>query len=315
MKNEVSNATLARNEVAREIGNATLTRIHRGEFVTARNPVPFEVTEANAGNIGDAFGPISNVNPHHDTVQRTFERREAKTDRANYRAHVHLLACNVADKHVRQAKMPCAHLRAEFVAEIESAIGEAIAFRMSRFPALASDLLARFACDALPNSTRRALHRIARKACDARMRRMSGATALVEPAFFNVFTDEPEQSAELNAVFVNARCDALLSKVRARASTNGNAARAARAHESLIETARAYFLASIAGDSVQLPAHGLTRERKEVGTHRAVFIAVNSNAPLAFATTDASEETGRETLTASALYKRIARLEEFIGGF
>lgn len=304
----------------------------QSELVAFRNPTPFAVTEANAENI-TVRKSKGGLRPLTDSANP-----KDKGTAASYRAAAHALACRIADKHVRQAKTECAHLRAEFVAEVESAVGEFFAIRLSRFPKLAGDLLARFGADYLPSATVRALHRCTRQACDTRMRRMGGKSKLVEPSFFNVFTAEPEQSAELNAVFVNARIDYLLGLVRAKSGRHG-CGRAAQAHAKLLEEARAYFLASIAGDACELPSAGLVPDVSEVGFNVATLRAADKNGrpcgPLvhtdSFAGTESyvvteptrTRKTRGETrggsvasggrLANSALYKRLLRLSAFTG--
>lgn len=258
---------------------------------------------------------------------------------ASYRAAVAQLARSVSEKHVRQARMRCEHLRAELAREVESAAGEFFARRLARAPRLASDLLARFALGILPASTLRNLHRCARRACDARMARMGGKSKLVEPSFFNLFSDESaERSAELDAVFVNARVDALLAIVREKSARSGNAARAGKAHAQLLESARAYFLASIKGEAVALPSAGLVASVSEVGLNvcetrsasatretagpaqRYAPRALPSKGPLVVDARDGRasvSEVVRETrgtsLANSALYFRLARLAKFTG--
>jgi hypothetical protein len=258
---------------------------------------------------------------------------------ASYRAAVAQLARSVSEKHVRQARMRCEHLRAELAREVESAAGEFFARRLARAPRLASDLLARFALGILPASTLRNLHRCARRACDARMARMGGKSKLVEPSFFNLFSDESaERSAELDAVFVNARVDALLAIVREKSARSGNAARAGKAHAQLLESARAYFLASIKGEAVALPSAGLVASVSEVGLNvcetrsasaaretagpaqRFAPRATAASGPLVVDARDGRasvSEVVRETrgtsLANSALYFRLARLAKFTG--
>jgi hypothetical protein len=282
-------------------------------LVVSRNPVPFEVTEANAENI--TVRPFkAGVNPLYDAAQRTFERKD-KGNPPTYQNAVRALANRIAEKHVRQARMRCEHLRAELVVESASAIGEFIAVRVSRFPLLAQDLLARFACGALPSSTARALHRCARRACDARMARMGGRSQLVEPSFFNIFTDESaDRCAELDAVFVNSRIDYLLGLVRARGATSGNANRAAQAHAKLLEEARAYFLASIAGEAVNLPAHGLNPVSVPVGFNVVETKIHDGKREKLVASEGYLVTEGKgQRLSASALWMRIDRLASFTG--
>ena len=298
----------------------------QSELVLVRSLVPFEITEANAENITvrKSKGGLRPLTDSADTKD--------KGPAADYRAAAHSFAFKVANKHVRQARMRCEHLRAELVIEIESAAGEFFAVRLARFPSLAADLLARFALGILPPSTSRNLHRVARRACDARMSRMSGKTKLVEPSFFNLFGDESaERCTELDAVFVNARVDALLATVRERGKKNGNEGRAAKAHAALLEQARAYFLASIEGKPVSLPSAGLVPSVSEVGFNtcetRDASAAAQVNGPaqrLAPAAcvakgpaTESKGEIIRVTrgtrLAKSALWFRLARLAKFTG--
>ena len=251
---------------------------------------------------------------------------------ASYREAVRSFATNVANKHVRQSVMRCDHLRAEFVTEIESAVGEFFAVRLARFPKLASDLLARFSLGILSASTSRNLHRTARRACDARMSRMGGRSKLVEPSFFNLFCDFiAERSTELDAVFVNARIDYLLAIVRERGSRNGNEARAARAHVKLLEQAREYFLASIKGEAVSIPSAGLVPSFSEVGfntcetrkasaaaqvsgpSQRLAARACAAKGPLTESKGEVIREARGQSLANSALYFRLARLAKFTG--
>ena len=298
----------------------------QSELVLVRSLVPFEVTAANSQNI-TVRKSKGGLRPLTDAADA-----KDKGTAASYRTAVHSFAVNVANRHVRQAVMRCEHLRAELVTEIESAAGEFFAVRLARFPTLAADLLARFALGILPPSTSRNLHRIARRACDARMSRMAGKTKLVEPSFFNLFGDESaERSTELDAVFVNARVDALLATVRERGKKNGNEGRAAKAHANLLEDARAYFLASIEGKPVSLPSAGLVASVSEVGFNtcetRDATAAAQVNGPAQRLTpaacvakgpaTESKGEVIRETrgtsLANSALYFRLARLAKFTG--
>ena len=206
----------------------------QSELILVRSAVPFEITEANAENV-----TVRKIKGGLRPLTDTADKKEKGTA-ANYRTAVRSFASRVANRHVRQSIMRCEHLRAELVTETESATGEFFAVRLARFPTLAADLLARFALGILPPSTSRNLHRIARRACDARMSRMAGRTKLVEASFFNLFGDESaERSTELDAVFVNARVDALLATVRERGKKNGHEGRAAKAHAKLLEDARA----------------------------------------------------------------------------
>ena len=298
----------------------------QSELVLSRSLVPFEVTAANAANI-TVRKSKGGLRPLTDCADA-----KDKGPAANYRAAVHSFAVNVANRHVRQSIMRCEHLRAEFVTEVESAAGEFFAVRLARFPTLASDLLARFALGILPPSTSRNLQRVARRTCDARMSRMSGKTKLVEASFFNLFGDESaERCTELDAVFVNARVDALLAIVRERGKKNGNEGRAAKAHEKLLEDARAYFLASIKGEAVSLPSAGLVPSVSEVGfnvcetrvasaagcvngpVQRLAPAACVATGPVVKSRGEVIRETRGEKLASTSLYKRIARMAEFTG--
>lgn len=304
----------------------------------------FEVTERNAENI-TLRASKGGKNPLCDAAQRTFERKDI--GRApTYANAVRALSSRIADKHVRQSKMRVEHLRAEFVTEAESAIGEAIAYRIHRFPTLAADLLPRFAIGCLSSATTRALHRVARRACDARSARMAGKSRLVEPSFFNLFADGEADgtSRELTAIWVNARCDELLSLVKARGSHSGNAMRAASAHARLIEDARAFFLASIEGEAAPLPSSGLVRASVPVGFNvaetrhtktakqaradaseffgpsasafsgeRHASKAGEAGGKLVASSSYVVAETRGERLAPSALYKRLLRLADFTG--
>lgn len=321
--------TVRANARKRRVGESQILTHSQGADVL-RNPIPFTLTEANACNVNPT-SCMGGVNPQHDAAQRTFERKDRGTP-PTYQSAVRALAIRIAEKHVRQARMRCEHLRSELVTEIESAVGEFIGTRVVRFPVLASDLLARFAIGALPSSTVRALHRCARRACDARMARMAGKSKLVEPSFFNLFCDESaERSSELDTVFVNARVDYLLGLVRERAGTSGNAARAAKAHCALLEQARTYFLASIAGESVALPSAGLTPVSVPVGFNASALRQTKAKAQAhadgeRFADTapDVSgkvlqsqgyvvTESRGTHLANSALYMRMLRMARFVG--
>lgn len=78
------------------------------------------------------------------------------------------------------------------------------------------------------------------------------------------------RSAEVDAVFVNARCDSLLALVRAKSGGRGRG-RAIAAHCSLIETAREFFLAQIDGRAVSLPSAGLVSTYSETGYNVATL--------------------------------------------
>ena len=198
-------------------------------------------------------------------------------------------ATRCARTYIARSTFDCAHLARELEAEAQSALGEALALRIYRFPNLASDLLARFGCDALPSSTRRALRRTAFRAMDARMWRMSHDKSLA-PAHLDVFwanSPQPEGSAANDSQrrdsieFINTRIDLLLRLVRERGTKNGHSARAAAAHARLLEQARVYLLAAARGDDcATAPAAGLLVE-------------------------------GR--LAKSALYFRLYRLGKFLG--
>lgn len=319
--------TIRANARKRRNGIAQIETHSQGRDVV-RSLIPFQLTEANIENVN----PTSckgGLNPQHDAPQRTFERKdatnyqgarkgnEARASRdataPTYRSVVHALAVRIADKHVRMARMRCDHLRHELICEVESAVGAFLAVRISRFPVLARDLFARFACRALPTSTVREMHRVARRACDARMARMGGKTELVELSFFNLFTDESaERCAELDAVFVNARVDFLLGEARARGSFGGNAARSLRAHTALLEYARACFLASIAGTSVALPPSGLVPVQVPVGfNHSQTFIGKRLVESEGTVVTERARG-GKVQLTHTALYHRILRLARFV---
>lgn len=280
----------------------------------ARNPIPYALTDENADSI-TIRASKGGANPLHDAAQRSFERKDTGTA-PTYANAVHSLATRITDRHVRQARMRCDHLHDELVTESKSAIGEFLAIRVSRFPILASDLIARFACNALPATTVRALHKCARRACDARMARMGGKSKLVDPSFFNLFCDESaERSSELDTVFVNARIDYLLGLVRVKGSLNRNANRAAQAHAKLLEQARSYLLASIAGNAVSLPSAGLVPINVPVGFNVSeTFTGTKPLPNKRIATSSYAVNESRGThLAPTALYKRIARLASFVG--
>lgn len=213
---------------------------------------------------------IGRVNHAEKALAQRFAREHMHVTReahaTAYRVQVGHWADNIARIYVARSPVDCAHLSAEFSAEAQSAIGEALALRIHRFPRFAGDLLARFACGALSVATRKALRRSALRACDARLRRLTHDKPL-ESASLDVFwshSPQPEGSAAADSQardsreFVNARIDCLLSLIRARV-TNGNQARAAAAHCKLLEEARAVLLDSIAGESIRPPAAGLIR--------------------------------------------------------
>lgn len=195
------------------------------------------------------------------------EQREAHAKA--YREQVAQWAARCVRTYIVRSTFDCAHLARELSAEAQSALGEALALRIYRFPTLAGDLLARFGCDALPSSTRRALRRVAFRAMDARMWRMSHDKAL-SPAHLAVFwaeSPQPEGSAANDSQrrdsidFINARIDLLLKLVRERGTKNGHCARSATAHARLLEQARAYLLAAARGDGhATAPAAGLLVE-------------------------------------------------------
>ncbi len=296
-------------------------------LVTERNPLPFEVTEANACNINPTACE-GGLNPQYDAHQRRYEKTDTGTA-ASYRTAVRAIANRIADKHTRQSKMRVEHLRAEFVTECESAIGEFIGTRVARFPRLASDLLARFAIGDLPSATVRGMHRKCRKACDARSARMAGKSQLVEPSFFNLFAcadDTDTASTELTVAWVNARIDYLLGQVKERGAVSGNAQRAANAHAKLLEQARTYFLASIEGNAVKLPSAGIVPVSVSVGfNHVQTFHGKKLVASEGYVVSEtlAARKTRGETvsrsdagdgqLSSGALYKRVLRMASFVG--
>lgn len=237
---------------------------------------------------------IGRVNATEKQLAQRFARDHAHEQRKAhalaYREQVTRWADNIARTYIARSPVDGAHLSAEFSAEAQSALGEALALRIYRFPKLARDLLARFACGALSSATRKALRRCALRACDARLRRLKHDRPL-ESAHLDVFwsaSPQPEGSAAADSQardsreFVHTRIDCLLALVRARV-TNGNQARAAAVHCKLLEEARAVLLASIAGESIRPPAAGLIR----------------------------CEEDQR--LAKSALYFRLYRLARFLG--
>ena len=236
---------------------------------------------------------IGRVNHAENALAQRYAQEHAQEQRAAhavaYREQVAHWAARCAKTYIARSTFDCAHLVRELEAEAQSALGEALAVRIYRFPKLASDLLARFGCDALPSSTRRALRRTAFRAMDARMWRMSHDKALA-PAHLAVFwadSPQPEGSAANDSQrrdsidFVNARIDLLLRLVRERGTKNGHSARSATAHARLLEQARVYLLAAARGDDcATAPAAGLLVE-------------------------------GR--LAKSALYFRLYRLGKFLG--
>lgn len=304
---------LARKSFRKRLSNKSLKSYDEVQrsLVTYHNPVPYKVTEANVENINPKrVKGIYGKNPNYDAVQRTFERKDTGTA-PSYRDAVLTFAGRVADVHVRQARMRCDHLRHEFVDEIMSAVGDFVAVRMSRFPRLARDLLARFACAALPRSTLKEMHRVARRACDARMSRMAGKSMLVEPTFFNMFTDESaERSSELDMVFVNSRIDYLLGLVRERGAINGNSRRAAEAHTGFLGLVRSYFAASISGHPVKLPSAGLVPVQVPVAFNITRYSVGGKQVRCSGEIV--TEQRGL-SLAHNALYKRVARLASFVG--
>jgi len=286
-------------------------------LILSKSTKTFEITEENSVNINPL--PIKGLygkNPLHDAAQRTFERKDLGLE-ANYRNAVRTLANHIAHRHVRQARMRCEHLLHELQDEAIGAINEFLGVRAARFPKLAQDLLSRFALGALPLSTLRALHRCARRACDARMSRMGGKNQLVDPSFFNLFVDastdegaelNEQRSTELDAVFVNNRIDYLLGLVRQKGSRSGNANRAAQAHVKLLETARAYFLASLADEPVALPSAGLVPEPVTVAEN---VLTVRRKGMFVSRSCSEVKDTGSQRLAPTALYKRILRMAEF----
>lgn len=235
---------------------------------------------------------IGRVNHAENVLAQRYARDHAREQREAhalaYREQVAIWAARCAKTYIARSPRDCSHLQSEFVAEAQSAVGEALAVRLHRFPTLAGDLLARFGCDALPSSTRRALRRVAFRAMDTRLRRLVH-DARIEPAHLAVFwadSPHPEGSAAADsqrrdsAEFINARIDLLLRLVRERGTKNGHAARAAAAHARLLEEARKHFLAAVRGEGpVTVPAASLVNGR----------------------------------LSKSALYCRLYRLADFLG--
>jgi hypothetical protein len=282
-------------------------------LILSKAQKPFEITEENSVNINHlSINGLYEKNPLHDVAQRTFDRKDVGTA-PTYQNAVERLANHIARRHVRQARMRCDHLLHELEVEAESAIGEFFAIRIHRFPTLAQDLLSRFVLGALPSSTLRALHRTARRACDARMSRMAGKNQLVDPSFFNLFTDDSadERSTELDAIFVNSRIDYLLGLVRLNGSRSGNANRSAQAHVKFLESARAYFLASIAGEPVTLPSAGLVAV-KRIEAVNTVKMWLKGHF-VGSAKSPVKETTGERQLAPTGLYNRIRRLAHFTG--
>ena len=216
---------------------------------------------------------IGRVNRAEYALAQRYAQEHAREIRAAhtlaYREQVAHWAARCTKTYIARSSFNCAHLARELAAEAQSALGEALAVRIYRFPNLAGDLLARFGCGALPSSTRRALRRIAFRAMDSRMWRMSHDTRM-SPAHLDIFwaeSPQPEGSAANdsqradNIGFVNARIDLLLRLVRDRGAKNGHCARAATAHARLLEQARAYLLAAARGDgNAAAPAAGLLVE-------------------------------------------------------
>jgi hypothetical protein len=300
------------NARKRRVGENRITILSQGADVLRSNFRKFEITEANKDSItiraskGGKRASQSGAKHKGDPVSP--ERRRLAE---SYRTAAHALAVRISEKHVRQARMRCDHLIGDLRIEIESVIGEFFAVRLARFPILASDVLARFAVGALPSSTVRALHRVARRACDQRMARMGGKSQLVDPSFFNLFADDSaDRSSELDTVFVNARIDYLIGLVRAKAGTSGNAKRGSLAHVSLLESARAYFIASINGDRVSLPSAGLVPVQVPVGFNTCQTFAGKK---LIETKGEIVKETRGSRLANSALYMRLLRLARFAG--
>src|SRR5436305_10124205 len=63
------------------------------------------------------------VNPFYDAAQIAFERKDVGKA-MDYRNANETHARGIAEKHIRQAKTECGHLRDEFVTEIQSATNE-----------------------------------------------------------------------------------------------------------------------------------------------------------------------------------------------
>ena len=307
----------------------------------------------------DANAGTTHANAIRETVKtrsktgKTYLRKEYATPAQRdavtptYRDTVLALATRIADRHIRTAQIPCSHLREEFITDASSAISAYLAAPLGvfyaaddvkrehpkvRFAFLMGDVVPRFAIGALPARMNLAMHRTARKACDARMRRMGGKDDAVDPSFFNLFTDDSaDRSSELDMVFVNARIDYLLGLVRARCAVSGNAARAAKAHIALLESARAYFIASIKGEAVSLPSAGLVASKSEVGfnvselrstkgeklpqgpTQRHALPARATQRTVLETSAYVVSESRGTHLANSALYMRLLRLARFTG--
>lgn len=300
----------------------------------------------NVANIQTVWktGDVSRaVNPLFDAAQRTFEKREQVDTRtlretvrsyvksktgavflvsktrattndeartlATYRNFTHVLACRIADKYVRRAKVSCAHLRSEFVYEIESAIGLAIANRLARFPRLTSDLLARFACEAIPNTTRRALHFAALKACDRILRHMA-KNETHETSYFDAF-DASEETTTTDAsklARIEQRCAELLDTLAQReARATGNRERGhVRAARKLVERAREWAQASVASERFAFRTALSFHAEIETVTH------VTRDAGKFAGKVTHKRETGK-TVSRSALWKRARTLERTLG--
>src|SRR5262245_39726192 len=80
-------------------------------LVVDTNPIAYELTARNSESITIRKSK-GGVNPLHDATQRAFERRDVG-NAPTYQTTVRTLSLRIADKHIRQAKMRCAHLRDE----------------------------------------------------------------------------------------------------------------------------------------------------------------------------------------------------------
>lgn len=286
--------------------DAAQARYEREEVET-RNVIRETVrkTVIAKGGEGCAMGAGARIQQTH-TVLRVHVSEKA---RGNYRAFLATLAQRIAEKYISRAKVSCAHLRSEFVAEIESAIGLALATRVSRFPRLASDLLARFACDALPNSTRRALHFAALKACDARVRHLA-KNETHETSYFDAFDETPETTLcdESKLARINARCDSLLRTLAEKESraTSNRERGALRSARKQVERAREWAIASVQSERFAFAAPLSFHAETTTETH---LVREGGR----FARKLTYERATGKTLTRSALWKRAERLGKTLG--
>lgn len=279
------------------------------------------------------------------------EKPREEFSSASFASAVSELAWNVVGKRMRSEKRKvvasCPH---EYVIEAESAIGLELATRINKFPTLASDLLPRFACGALPDTTNRALRIAAMRAIDAREYRMSRDNLANASDVAEFLGGNAETDTETLVRAAHAKCDALATRIRIKGTESAYKARDAKKFLVMVEQVRAYLLAGIGNvvtdddgneyvsHEYKVPSAGLTAKTVSKVTARGIVFATteqgtekeHNGAPIGKGiqqTVTEEKETVRarqgtrngkastgdvNELSRSALYFRIRRLHTFL---